>query len=49
MPPVEAAEVYSSWAKMLSKEYDEFRLAVERGGNTVMDGYGATSQRSSSR
>jgi Mlc titration factor MtfA (ptsG expression regulator) len=43
MPPVEAAKVYSSWAKMLSKEYDEFRLAVEQGGNTVMDGYGATS------
>jgi MtfA peptidase len=27
---------------MLSKEYEEFRLAVEQGARTVMDSYGAS-------
>ena len=30
--------------RMLSKEYEEFRLAVEQGGKTVMDRYGASGQ-----
>jgi hypothetical protein len=39
--PADAAGVYTAWARMLSEEYEEFRLAVEHGGKTVMDSYGA--------
>lgn len=42
MPPCDAAGVYASWARMLSSEYEDFRLAVQRGTKTVMDTYGAT-------
>ncbi len=42
MSPADAAGVYTSWARMLSLEYEEFRLTVEQGGKTVMDSYGAS-------
>jgi Mlc titration factor MtfA (ptsG expression regulator) len=40
--PANAAGLYTSWARMLSREHEEFRLAVEQGRKTVMDSYGAT-------
>jgi len=42
MTPSDAAGAYASWARMLSKEYEDFRVDVERGTKTVMDSYGAT-------
>jgi MtfA peptidase len=42
MTPSDAAGAYASWARMLSKEYKDFRVEVERGTKTVMDSYGAT-------
>jgi Uncharacterized protein conserved in bacteria len=42
MSPADAAWVYTSWARMLTEEYKDFRLAVEQGGKTVMDSYGAS-------
>jgi Mlc titration factor MtfA (ptsG expression regulator) len=41
MASQEQAGMYAAWARVLSKEYEEFRLAVEEGGKTVMDSYGA--------
>ncbi len=41
MAPSDAGGVYASWARMLSKEYEDFRADVERGTKTVMDSYGA--------
>ena len=35
------AGMYAAWARMLSKEYEEFRLAVKDGSRTVIDAYGA--------
>jgi MtfA peptidase len=42
MSPVDAAGLYTSWARMLSQEYEEFRLVVDQGGEQVMDSYGAS-------
>ena len=44
MAPAGQAGVYASWARMLSKEYEEFRRSIEKGGETVMDSYGGCSQ-----
>jgi MtfA peptidase len=40
----EQAGVYTSWARMLSKEYEEFRRSIESGDETVIDSYGGCSQ-----
>lgn len=40
MAPAEQAGVYTSWARMLSREYEELRREIETGGKTVMDSYG---------
>jgi MtfA peptidase len=42
--PAEQAGVYTSWARMLSKEYEELRRSIEAGGKTVMDSYGGCNQ-----
>ena len=42
MPPFEQAGVYTSWARMLSKEYDELRCRTEKGEETVMHSYGGS-------
>lgn len=42
MTSTDAVGAYASWARMLSKEYDDFRLDIERGIKTVMDPYGST-------
>ena len=36
--------MYTSWARMLSKEYEEFRRSIEKGDKTVMDSYGGCNQ-----
>jgi Mlc titration factor MtfA (ptsG expression regulator) len=41
MGPPQQAGIYTAWARMLSKEYQDFRLDVEKGSKTVMDPYGA--------
>lgn len=42
MPPSEQAGVYTSWARMLSREYEELRDSIEKGKKTVMDSYGGS-------
>ena len=42
MGPVEQAGVYASWARMLSRESEEFRHSLETGAKTVMNPYGGT-------
>jgi Mlc titration factor MtfA (ptsG expression regulator) len=42
LPKVDAPGAYSAWAMMLSKEYDDFRRAIESGVKTILDAYGAT-------
>jgi Mlc titration factor MtfA (ptsG expression regulator) len=42
MPPAVQTGTYTSWAKMLSKEYEELRRGIEKGGKTVMSPYGGT-------
>lgn len=44
MAPAEQSGVYTSWARMLSNEYEEFRRSIEEGGKTVMDPYGGCNQ-----
>lgn len=44
LAPTEQAGVYAAWAKMLSKEYEEFRRSIEKGSETVMDPYGGSNQ-----
>jgi Mlc titration factor MtfA (ptsG expression regulator) len=44
MASSEQAGVYTSWARMLSKEYEELRRSIEEGGKTVMDSYGGCNQ-----
>jgi len=41
MAPPQQAGLYTAWARMLSKEYEDFRLDVEKNRETVMDRYGA--------
>ena len=41
MASTQQAGMYAAWARMLSKEYEEFRLAIEEGSRTVMGQYGA--------
>jgi MtfA peptidase len=41
-PLPERLSRYSSWAKVLSKEYEKLRQDVWEGQETVMDQYGAT-------
>lgn len=41
MAPAQQAGLYTAWARMLSKEYEEFRRQVEKDHKTVMDPYGA--------
>jgi Mlc titration factor MtfA (ptsG expression regulator) len=36
----EEAGMYTAWARMLSQEYEEFRLSVEKDCKPVMDSYG---------
>jgi Mlc titration factor MtfA (ptsG expression regulator) len=40
MAPAKQAGMYTSWAKMLSAEYDELKRSIEKGNETVMDSYG---------
>jgi MtfA peptidase len=40
--PTERAGLYTTWARMLSKEYEELRQSIEAGGKTVMDSYGGS-------
>jgi MtfA peptidase len=44
MTASDARGAYASWARVLSKEYEDFRLDVNRGTKTVMDSYGATDE-----
>ena len=44
MAEAEQKGVYTSWARMLSKEYEELRRSIEAGGKTVMDSYGGCNQ-----
>ena len=39
MAPAEQSGVYASWARMLTKEYTEFRQSIESGGEIVMNPY----------
>ena len=41
-PLAERRASYSSWAKILTAEYDELRRAAAKGRKTVLDDYGAT-------
>lgn len=42
MAPSEQAGVYTSWARMLSNEYEELKRSIEKGAETVMDSYGGS-------
>ena len=42
MKSSEAAGVYAFWVRVLSTEYEDFQLDINRGTGTVMDSYGAT-------
>lgn len=42
LAPAEQAGVYTSWARMLSTEYEELRRGIQKGGKTVMDSYGGS-------
>ena len=42
MVPAEQLGLYTSWAKMLSTEYADFRHSLEQQGETVMNSYGGT-------
>jgi MtfA peptidase len=42
MSPSEQVGTYTSWARMLSSEYEELRRRIEKGDKTVMDSYGGT-------
>lgn len=42
MPASDVSRKYTSWARILLTEYEEFRIAVEQGVKTLMDEYGAT-------
>ena len=44
MAPAEQVGLYTSWARMLSKEYEEFRRSIEKGSETVMDSYGGSNK-----
>ena len=44
MAPAEQVGAYTSWARMLSTEYEELRRSIEAGSNTVMDSYGGSNQ-----
>ena len=44
MATSEQAGVYASWARMLSKEYEELRRSIEERGKAVMDSYGGCDQ-----
>jgi Mlc titration factor MtfA (ptsG expression regulator) len=41
MSAEEQASAYTSWARMLATEYEEFRRNIGEGAETVMDSYGA--------
>ncbi len=44
MAPAEQTGLYTAWASMLSKEYEEFRHSLEQSGKTVTDSSGGCNQ-----
>jgi len=42
-PPLPRRSMYTSWARVLGREYDALLAAVSRHGRTLLDPYGATS------
>jgi len=42
MTPSDAVGAYALWARMLSTEYEDFCIRINRGDKTVMDSYGTT-------
>ena len=40
-PPLEEMENYRTWARVLGEEYCRLRRETQRGGNTLIDSYGA--------
>jgi MtfA peptidase len=42
IPPSEQAGIYTSWARILSREYEELRCSIEKREKTIIDSYGGT-------
>ena len=43
LPVLRESADYAEWAEVLSKEYESLLIRVDKGTNTVIDGYGAVS------
>ena len=43
LPVLRESSDYAEWAEVLSKEYESLLIRVDKGTNTVIDGYGAVS------
>jgi Mlc titration factor MtfA (ptsG expression regulator) len=41
VPELPERAMYATWAKVLSREYEEFIFSLQTGGPTLLDAYGA--------